>query len=68
VVRELEKLQVGQTSGVIQAGKTLEIVKLTGNAGGKMQAAHISIKITDIATYVSEYTKAHPTHKYIKVD
>jgi parvulin-like peptidyl-prolyl isomerase len=68
VVRALEKLQVGQTSEVIQAGKTLEIVKLTGNANGKMQASHISIKITDISEYVKEYAKAHPTHKYIKVE
>lgn len=68
VVRALEKMQVGQTSDVIQAGKTLEIVKLTGNTNGKMQASHISFKITDIAEYVKEYAKAHPTHKYIKVD
>jgi hypothetical protein len=68
VVRELEKLHVGQTSGVIQAGNTLEIVKLTGNANGKMQAAHISIKLTPIQTYVDQYVKAHPTHHYIKVD
>jgi len=68
VVRALEKLQVGQTSTVVQAGNSLEIVKLTGNANGKMQAAHISFKLTDIATYVAQYTKAHAVHKYIKVD
>jgi len=68
VVRALEKLQVGQTSDVIKAGKTLEIVKLTGNANGKMQASHISIKVTDIAEYVNQYAKVHPTHRYIKVD
>jgi parvulin-like peptidyl-prolyl isomerase len=67
VVRALEKLQVGQTSGVIQAGNTLEIVKLTGAAAGKMQAAHISINVTPIQTYVDQYAKVHPTHHYIKV-
>jgi parvulin-like peptidyl-prolyl isomerase len=67
VVRELEKLQVGQTSAVIQAGNTLEIVKLIGTANGKMQAAHISFSITPITTYVEQYTQAHPTHYYIKV-
>jgi hypothetical protein len=67
VVRELEKLQVGQTSGVIQAGNTLEIVKLTGTNNGKMQAAHISISLTPIQSYVDQYAKVHPTHKYIKV-
>jgi hypothetical protein len=68
VVRELEKLQVGQTSGVIQAGKTLEIVKLTGNVNGKMQAAHISFKVTDIAQYVAQYEKAHHVHRFIRVN
>jgi hypothetical protein len=69
VVRELEKLQVGQTGTVvIQAGKSLEIVKLTGSTSGKMQAAHISIKLTDISSYVAQYAKVHPTHKYIKVN
>lgn len=68
VVRELEKLQVGQTSGIIEAGDTLEIVKLTGAQDGKMQAAHISIRLTPIQTYVDQYAKAHPTHRFIKVD
>jgi hypothetical protein len=68
VVRALEKLQVGQTSDVVKAGNTLEIVKLTGNANGKMQASHISIKVTDISEYVNQYAKVHPTHRYIKVN
>jgi parvulin-like peptidyl-prolyl isomerase len=68
VVRALEKLQVGQTSVVVQAGDTLEIVKLTGSANGKMQAAHISFKLTNISVYIAQYAKAHPTHRYIKVN
>lgn len=67
VVRALEKLQVGQVSGVIEAGKTLEIVKLTGAANGKMQAAHISINLTPIDTFIAQYQRAHPVHHYISV-
>ncbi|HSX43092.1 MAG TPA: peptidylprolyl isomerase [Candidatus Saccharimonadales bacterium] len=68
VVRALEKLQVGQTSDVIQAGDTLEIVKLTGTANGKMQASHISIKLTDVASFVAQYEQAHHAHRFITVD
>ncbi len=57
VVRQLEKMQVGQTSGVIQAGTTLEIVKLTGSSGGKLQASHVSIPVTPITTYVAAYQR-----------
>lgn len=68
VVRQLLKMKVGQTYGVIQAGQTLEIVKLLGSSDGKMQAAHISFSLTPIDTYVNQYKKTHPTHTYMKVD
>jgi len=68
VVRQLQTMQVGQVSGVIEAGNTLEIVKLLANNTGKLQAAHISFNITPIGTYVSQYEKSHPSHTYIKVD
>jgi len=67
VVRQLQTMQVGQVSGVIEAGNTLEVVKLLANNGGKMQAAHVSINVTPIATYVAQYEKTHPSHMYIKV-
>jgi parvulin-like peptidyl-prolyl isomerase len=68
VVRQLQTMQVGQTSGVIEADTTLEIVKLLANNNGKMQAAHISFNLTPIATYVAQYEKAHPSHSYIKLN
>lgn len=68
VVRTLQRMQVGQVKGVIEAGDTLEIVKLLGNDNGKLKAAHISFKLTPIATDVAQYQKTHPAHKYIKVD
>jgi hypothetical protein len=66
VVQALSKLKVGQTSDVIQAGATLEIVKLIANNDGKYTAAHISFTITPINTYVAQYQKTHPSHIYIK--
>ncbi len=67
VVRQLRTMQVGQVSGVIQAGDTLEIVQLLANDNGKLQAAHISFKLTAIKTYVDAYAKEHRSHVYIKV-
>lgn len=67
VVHELLKLKVGQVSGVVRAGDTLEIVKLTANDGGKLQASHISFRVTPITKYVADYTAKHPKHVYIDV-
>jgi len=68
VVRQLQTLQVGQTSGVIEAGGTLEIVKLLANDNGKFKAAHISFKLAPISQFVTQYQKTHPVHKFIQVD
>jgi hypothetical protein len=68
VVRELERMKVGDVSDVVQAGDSLEIVKLTADNNGKLTAAHISFKLQPIDTYVSKYKKTHPQHTYIKVD
>lgn len=67
VVAALQKLQVGQTSGVVQAGSTLEIVKLLANDNGKLKAAHISFKLQDVSIYLAPLEKAHPAHAYIKI-
>jgi hypothetical protein len=67
VVRQLQTMQVGQVSGVIEAGTTLEILKLTSDTNGKMQASHISFNLTPISTYVAQYEKSHPEHTYINV-
>lgn len=68
VVEQLQKMKVGQVSNVIEAGSTLEIVKLLANDNGKLKAQHISFNVTPIETYVAAYQKTHPTHYYIKVD
>jgi len=68
VVRELQKMGPNQISSVIEAGNTLEIVKLLSYDNGKMKAAHISVNITPIDHYVSDYKKSHAQHVFIKVD
>jgi parvulin-like peptidyl-prolyl isomerase len=68
VVHQLMRMKVGETSGVIQAGSTLEIVKLVANDNGKMKAAHISFAVKPIDQYISAYEKTHKRHTYIKVD
>ena len=67
VVRQLQSMQVGQVSDIIEAGTTLEIVKLLANNDGKMEAAHISFNITPMSAYVSQYEKTHPSHVFIKL-
>jgi hypothetical protein len=68
VVRQLKAMKVGDVSNVIEAGDTLEIVKLTGSSNGKLQASHISFNLKSIDSFVSQYEKAHPRHTYIKVN
>ena len=67
VVQQLQTMKVGDVSPVIFAGSTLEIVKLTANDNGKMQASHISFNIADISTYIGPLQKTHPTHYYISI-
>lgn len=68
VVTALQHMQVGQVSDVIEAGNTLEIVKLTANNNGKLTAQHISFNVQPIDKFVSDYKKTHPQHTYIKFD
>lgn len=67
VVRQLLKMKVGETSGVITTGNSLEIVKLVSNTDGKLQAAHISFKLKDISEFIAPLQKQDPTHYYISV-
>lgn len=67
VVQALAHMQVGQVSGIIDTGNTLEIVKLLANNGGKYQAAHISFRLQSIDTYLAPLKKQHPPHVYISV-
>ncbi len=52
VVNELFKLQQGQTSGIINTGTSLEIVKVDEVSGDTVKASHISFAFKDISTYI----------------
>ncbi len=67
VVHQLLKMKVGEVSGVVATGSSLEIVKLLANDNGKLKAAHISFTVTPIEKVVADYQKAHARHVYIKV-
>lgn len=63
---ELFKLKPGQTSGVVDTGYTLEIVKSVDNNGKTAHAAHIQFNLNDITVYTKSLTTKNPPHQYIK--
>lgn len=66
VVAELFKMQPGQTSGIINAGSTLEIVKLTELKGTEAKAAHISFNFKDIETYIKPLREEEKPARYVR--
>lgn len=66
VVAELFKMQPNQTSGVINAGATLEIVKLTELKGTEAKASHISFMFKDIETYLKPLREQEKPTRYVK--
>ena len=67
VIEELFKLKAGQASGIIDAGATLEIVKVSQISGGAVTAQHISFNLTPLATYIAQLKSQHPPKNYIKL-
>jgi parvulin-like peptidyl-prolyl isomerase len=64
----LTKLKPGQTSDVVDAGYTLEILKVIDRAAnGSMHAAHIQITLKPVSTYIKPLEQKQPPHTYIKV-
>lgn len=53
VVDELFKLKLGQYSGIINTGYSLEIVKVTAVQGSKVRASHILFNFQPITVYVT---------------
>jgi hypothetical protein len=66
VTAELFKLKPGQTSGIINSGYTLDILKLIDRTGDSVHAAHIQFNFQDITTYVKPLQAKHPGHQYIR--
>lgn len=65
VAEALFKLNTGQISGVINAGPTLEIVKLNTKTGNSVTAQHISIKLQNIAVYINQVKAKQSAKTYV---
>jgi hypothetical protein len=66
VVDVLFKLKPGQVSDIINAGSTLEIVKLDQSTGNSVTAHHISFKLKNVSEFTKDLKKQKPVHDYIK--
>ncbi|HVV25446.1 MAG TPA: SurA N-terminal domain-containing protein [Candidatus Saccharimonadales bacterium] len=64
---ELFRLKPGQTSGIINTGYTLEIVKVIDSNGSSLHAAHIQFTYQPITIYTKPLQAKEPVHEYIKV-
>jgi hypothetical protein len=63
---ELFQLKPGQTSGIINTGYSLDIVKLISANGSTVTAAHIQFNFLPISTYTAPLQLKQPPRYYIK--
>jgi parvulin-like peptidyl-prolyl isomerase len=61
------KLKPGQTSGIINTGYTLEILKVTENTGKQVRLSHIQFNFKPIDTFTKPLQQQTPPRRYIKV-
>lgn len=66
VIAELFKLKPGQTSGLVNAGNSIEIVKLNQINGSTVTAWHMTFKLKPVQTYIDQLKKSDPAHVYVK--
>jgi hypothetical protein len=64
---ELFKLKPGQTSGIINTGYTLEIVKVADTDGSSLHAAHIQFTYQPVAAYTQPLQAKEPIREFIKI-
>lgn len=67
IAAELFKLKPGQTSGIINTGYSLDIVKVIDASGTTVHAAHIQFNFQDISAYIKPLQAKEPVHTYIKL-
>lgn len=67
ITQELFKLRVGQYSGIINTGSTLEIVQLISKNGDQLKAAHIAINLKSLNYYLPKLEKQKPVY-YINLN
>lgn len=68
VIQTLFTLKPGQTSGIINTGTSLEIVKLETINGDKVTAAHIQFNFASITTYMAPLQKSEKPHVFVSND
>lgn len=61
------KLKQGETSGIINTGYSLEILKALEVTDKSVRAAHIQFNLAVIDTYINPLKKSQPPQRYIKV-
>ncbi|MGZ6004585.1 MAG: peptidylprolyl isomerase [Candidatus Saccharimonadales bacterium] len=67
VTQTLFELKPGQTSGIINTGLTLEIVKNLGLQNGKIHAAHIVFTLKDINVYLNPIKDKQKTRLFVRL-
>lgn len=67
VLLELQKMQPGQVSGIINTGYSLEIVRLNSNQDGALQASHITINFKSINDYTKPLQDQNKPNRFIGV-
>ena len=65
VIDQLFRLQSGQTSGIINTGVSLEIVKVEQISGDKVKAAHIQFNFQPITTYTDPLQAREKPHMFV---
>lgn len=65
VVSQLFKMKPGQTSGIINAGSSLEIVQLRDSNGSIVHASHIGFAFKSIHAYTDPLAQKEKPHQYI---
>jgi hypothetical protein len=63
----LFKLKPGESSGIINTGYSLEILKSLEVSGDKVKALHIVLNFKDIDTYITQRKDQHKARAYIRL-
>ncbi len=67
ITAELFKLQPGQTSGIVNSGYDLDILKVIDGTATSVHAAHIQFIFQLITVYTGPLQAKHPPHSYIRI-
>ncbi len=66
VIDAMFKLKVGQVSGIINTGSTLEIIRVNQATADGVTAQHIVFGLKDISTFIKPLADREKVHYYVK--